>query len=103
MTYHLSRGVKKFLGGSLATARFFLGVDGGATRCRARLRDSSGRELGHGLGPAANIYIDFDDAMRVVRETIESVVAAGVARQEVALGLGLAGVSEDKAAEQVGA
>src|SRR5258705_1693669 len=101
MTYHLSRGVKKFLGGSLATARFFLGVDGGATRCRARLRDSSGRELGHSVGPAANIYIDFDAAMRVVRETIDSVIAAGAARQEIAVGLGLAGFSEDKEAERV--
>jgi glucosamine kinase len=85
----------------LATARFFLGVDGGATRCRARLRDSSGRELGHGVGPASNIYIDFDTAIRVVRETIDSVIAAGAARQEIAVGLGLAGFSEDKQAERV--
>jgi glucosamine kinase len=87
----------------LATARFFLGVDGGATRCRARLRDSSGRELGHSVGPASNIYIDFDAAMRVVRETINSVIAAGSARQEIAVGLGLAGFSEDKEAERVAA
>src|SRR5260370_36091640 len=103
MTYHLSRGVKKFLGGSLATARFFLGVDGGATRCRARLRDSSGRELGHGVGPAANIYVDFDAAMRVVRETVDSVIAAAAARQEIAVGLGLAGVSDEREAERVAA
>jgi glucosamine kinase len=87
----------------LATARFFLGVDGGATRCRARLRDSSGRELGHSVGPASNIYIDFDAAMRVVRETINSVIAAVSARQEIAVGLGLAGFSEDKEAERVAA
>jgi glucosamine kinase len=87
----------------LATARFFLGVDGGATRCRARLRDSSGRELGHSVGPASNIYIDFDAAMRVVLETINSVIAAGSARQEIAVGLGLAGFSEDKEAERVAA
>src|SRR5712675_463598 len=92
MTYHLSSGVKKFLGGPLATARFFLGVDGGATRCRARLRDSSGRELGHSVGPASNIYVDFDAAMRVVRETIDSVIGADTARQEIVVGLGLAGV-----------
>src|SRR5258708_28538924 len=103
MTYHLSRGVKKFLGGALAAARFFLGVDGGATRCRARLRDSSGRELRHCVGPASNIYIDFDAAMRVVRETINSAIAAGAARQEIAVGLGLAGVSEDREAERVAA
>lgn len=87
----------------MATARFFLGVDGGATRCRARLRNSSGRELGHSVGPASNIYIDFDAAMRVVRETINSVIAAVSARQEIAVGLGLAGFSEDKEAERVAA
>src|SRR5260370_39980549 len=103
MTYHLSSDVKKFLGGALAAARFFLGVDGGATRCRARLRDSSGRELRHCVGPASNIYIDFDAAMRVARERINSAIAAGAARQEIAVGLGLAGVSEDREAERVAA
>jgi glucosamine kinase len=87
----------------LATARFFLGVDGGATRCRARLRDGSGRELSHSVGPASNIYVDFDAAMQVVRETIDSVIAAGTARQEIVVGLGLAGFSEDKEAERVAA
>jgi glucosamine kinase len=87
----------------LTTARFFLGVDGGATRCRARLRDSSGRELGHGAGAASNIHIDFDAALRVVRETIDAVIAAGAARQEIAVGLGLAGISEDREAERVAA
>src|SRR5258707_15896966 len=103
MTYHLSRGVKKFLGGSLATARFFLGVDGGATRCRVRLRDTSGRELGHSVGPASNIYVDFDAAVRVVRETINSVIGADASRQEIAVGLGLAGFSEDKQVERIAA
>ena len=87
----------------MATARFFLGVDGGGTRCRARLRDSSGRELRHSVGPASNIYVDFDAAMRVVRETVDSVIAADTARQEIAVGIGLAGVSEAKEAEQVAA
>jgi glucosamine kinase len=87
----------------LTTARFFLGVDGGATRCRARLRDASGRELGHGAGPASNIYIDFEAAMRVVRETIISAIVPGASRQEIAVGLSLAGLSEDKEAERVAA
>ncbi len=88
----------------MATARFFLGVDGGATRCRARLRDASGRELGHHVGPASNIYVDFRAAMRVVAETVDSVIATtGAARQEIAVGLGLAGFSEDKEAERVAA
>lgn len=87
----------------MAKAQLFLGVDGGATRCRARLRDSSGRELGCGLGPASNIYLDFDEAMRVVRETIESAIVAGAARQEISVGLSLAGLSDDKEAERVAA
>jgi glucosamine kinase len=87
----------------LATVQLFLGVDGGATRCRARLRDSSGRELGRGLGPASNIYLDFEEAMRVVRETIEDAIAAGTARREIAVGLSLAGLSDEKEAERVAA
>ena len=87
----------------MATAGFFLGVDGGATRCRARLRDSSGRELRCGLGPASNIYLDFDETMRVVHEIIESAIAAGTAKREIAVGLGLAGLSDDKEAERVAA
>jgi glucosamine kinase len=87
----------------LATARFFLGVDGGATRCRVRLRDTSGRELGHSVGPASNIYVDFDAAMRVVRETINSVIATSASRQDIAVGLGLAGFSEDKEVERIAA
>jgi glucosamine kinase len=86
----------------LGTARLFLGVDGGATRCRARLRDSSGRELGYGVGPASNIYLDFDAAMRVVRETIDSVIGAH-ARQAIAVGLSLAGLSAAEEAERVAA
>lgn len=87
----------------MATARLFLGLDGGATRCRARLRNSSGRELGHGVGPASNIYIDFEAAMRVVRETIDSAIVPGAARETIAVGLSLAGLSEDKDAERVAA
>jgi glucosamine kinase len=85
----------------LATARFFLGVDGGATHCRARLRDASGRELGRGVGPASNIYVDFDGAMRVVRETIDVTIGAATARQEIAVGIGLAGLAEDEEAERI--
>ena len=38
-------------------------VDGGATRCRARLRDAAGAFLAEVEGPAANIYVDFDGAL----------------------------------------
>ena len=87
----------------MATVQFFLGVDGGATRCRARLRDSSGRELGHALGPASNIYLDFEEAMGVVRETIRAAIGAGPTQRDIAVGLSLAGLSAEAEAQRVAA
>ena len=37
----------------------YLGVDGGATRSRARLRDADGKLLAEATGTAANIHVDF--------------------------------------------
>lgn len=78
--------------------RLFLGVDGGGTRCRARIRDGSGRLIGEGVAGAAN-------ARRGARATMEAVVAAarealaagGVGADALArlhAGLGLAGVCQ---------
>jgi glucosamine kinase len=83
----------------------FLGVDGGATRCRVRLRDASGAALAEAQGPAANIYVDFDRALAVVRDlTAEALDKAGLApaqRETIALGLGLAGLSSKEEAARV--
>ena len=48
----------------------FIGVDGGATRCRARLRDPDGRVLAEAVGAAANIHVDFGAAVDVMRGLI---------------------------------
>jgi glucosamine kinase len=87
----------------LATVQFFLGVDGGGTRCRARLRDASGGEIGRAIGPASNIYLDFEEAMQVVRDTIEAAIAPGTAKGAIALGLSLAGISDAEEAKRVAA
>ena len=77
--------------------QYFLGIDGGATRCRARLRDSRGARVGQSVGPAANIYVDYPAALSVVRSVIsEALDQAGLASADsgrMALGLGLAGLS----------
>ena len=44
------------------TSAYFLGIDGGASRCRARIRDAAGRMLGEAIGGSSNIYQDFDGA-----------------------------------------
>ena len=88
-----------------AEARLFLGVDGGATRCRARLRDSEGRLLAEVEGPAANIYVDFDGAIANARAQIDGVCrSAGVEEARlgaIGLGLGLAGLSSREDAQRV--
>jgi glucosamine kinase len=90
----------------LATSgNYFLGMDGGATHCRARMRDSTGAAITERAGPAANIYVNFDAAMKVVRDLIVAVadeagIAAG-ARSRISLGLGLAGLQSSVEAERV--
>ena len=88
-----------------ASTDFFLGIDGGATRCRARLRDASGAVLGQAAGPAANIYVDYDSALAVVRRVIADTLAqAGLGLADcgrIALGLGLAGLSTGAEAARI--
>jgi len=76
----------------------FLGVDGGATRCRVRLRDENGRILASGEGPAANIYINRDTAFDAITATVAATLSqAGLAEDRlsrVSAGFGLAGVSQ---------
>ena len=91
----------------MSTAQFFIGVDGGATRCRARLRAASGRALAEETGPAANIYVDFDAGLGVIARTRRSGDRQGRARPEsrgeMALGVGLAGLSSAQDAARVAA
>jgi glucosamine kinase len=77
---------------------WYVGVDGGATRCRARLRDAAGAVLAEAAGDAANIHVDFASAVSVMRSVVwEALRKAGVGAGDsarVAVGLGLAGLSD---------
>ncbi len=77
-------------------APLFLGVDGGATRCRARLRDAEGTALAEAVGAAANIHVDFAAAVAAVRAVVDEVVQRGgdCDRGLIAMGLGLAGFKQ---------
>ncbi len=76
----------------------FLGVDGGATRCRARLRDGDGRALAEANGAAANIHVDFAAAVAAMRVVVDEALGkAGLGdgdRGRIAIGLGLAGFKQ---------
>jgi glucosamine kinase len=90
-----------------ADMRYFLGVDGGATRCRARLRDWSGVLLAQTIGPAANIYVDYSGAVEVVRQAVADAFHSAGLRMavagEAALGIGLAGLSTRDEAARISA
>jgi glucosamine kinase len=76
----------------------FLGVDGGGTRTRARLRDGSGRMLGEGSAGPGNARLGmpaFHEVMKACRQTLEE---AGLGESEfrrVKAGFGLAGTAQE--------
>ena len=82
----------------MTSAPLFLGVDGGATRCRARLRDADGRALAEANGAAANIHVDFAAAIAAMRAVVDEALGkAGLGdgdREPIAMGLGLAGFKQ---------
>ncbi len=79
-------------------AHWHIGVDGGATRCRARLRDGQGRAVAEAAGAAANIHVDFPGAIAVLRGIVDDVLSAGrlsaAERGRIAIGFGLAGLND---------
>lgn len=80
----------------MAKERYFIGVDGGGTRCRVRLEDSSGRLLGEGESGPANIARDLTMAKRsIIDATNQAVSRAGVNIElsQIVVGAGLAGAN----------
>lgn len=76
---------------------YFLGVDGGGTHCRARLRDGSGRLLGEATGGASNIFTDPEEAIanvdRVSRATFAEAGLDPALMGSTAACFGLAGAN----------
>lgn len=93
----------KCYGAGMAAAKsYFLGVDGGGSRCRARIRDHSGVMLGEAIGGASNIYQDFDGALAVIVSTAGAAAAkAGVKIDQLHAGMGLAGIVTSVGIEKI--
>ena len=73
---------------------FFLGIDGGGTSCRARIRDAAGVLRGQAQGGPANIHQDFDAALANILATARQAAAeAGIGVENLQAGLGLAGAT----------
>lgn len=81
---------------------YFLGVDGGGSRCRARIRHRDGTILGEAVGGASNIYQDFRGALATIAATAADAAAtAGVPVDLLHAGLGLAGIVTSVGAEKI--
>ena len=59
------------------TAGYFLGIDGGGTNCRARVRDAEGRLIGEAAGGPSNIATDPTEAIANIAAISEAAFANG--------------------------
>jgi glucosamine kinase len=77
----------------------YIGVDGGGTHCRARIRDAAGTLLGEGTGGPANARLGAAVAMAAVVEAGQAALAAAglteTAFGRCVAGLGMAGAVDD--------
>ncbi len=76
--------------------KFILGIDGGGSKCRARLVSSEGDLLGVGMAGSANPLEGVDHSINAIMKcTLEAVSAAGLSKailKQTSVGLGLAGI-----------
>ncbi len=84
--------------------QLFLGIDGGGTSCRARIRDDAGRVLGEATAGPGNARLG-DAAYREIMKAANGAIAkAGLTPAEVAAmhaGFGLAGTQQDEDRDQI--
>ncbi len=83
-------------------ATHFLGIDGGGSKCRARIRDRSGQQLGEAIGGASNIYQNFDGSIvNIIAAARQAAKSTGLDLSQLHAGLGLAGIVTSVGAERI--
>jgi glucosamine kinase len=89
----------------MTQVHYLIGVDGGGTGCRARVRDArDGALLGEGAAGPGNVRLGLDLAWSNIVAAIDgALAAAGMDRSvfsESAVGLGLAGIVDERGAAE---
>ena len=83
----------------------FLGLDGGGTKCRARLRDEQGNLLGEGSGGPSNIRLDpelvWGSILSACREALAQAGLDETDLKRVRAGMGAAGAGQASAVERL--
>jgi glucosamine kinase len=76
---------------------FFLGIDGGGTKCKARLEDAQGNLLAEAIAGPANAARNLTGSVEAVLEASEKVIAKanikGLSLNRIHAGIGLAGIN----------
>jgi glucosamine kinase len=87
------------------TDLLFLGIDGGGTKCRARLRNAQGDLLGEGTGGPSNIRLDPDLVWNSLLTACgEALSQAGLQESDLSrvhAGMGAAGAGQTSAVERL--
>jgi glucosamine kinase len=89
----------------MTQVHYLIGVDGGGTGCRARIRDArDGGLLGEGAAGPGNVRLGLDQAWSNIVAAIDGALAgAGMDRaafSKSAVGLGLAGIVDEQGADE---
>jgi glucosamine kinase len=83
----------------LVDGTLYVGVDGGGTHCRARIRDAAGRLIGEGQGGPANARLGAATAMGSVVQAAKAAAGSGgiaeSALSRAAVFMGLAGAIDE--------
>ncbi|AYG63147.1 N-acetylglucosamine kinase [Rhizobium jaguaris] len=91
------------MSGGADRARYFLGIDGGGTGCRARIEDADGTVLGQGLSGPATTRLGIDEAWasiaRAFGAAIEEASLSPSEVKRIHAGVGLAGIGRKGALE----
>lgn len=78
-------------------AKYFIGIDGGGTKCKARLEDENGILLAEGISGPANAFRDLTGTLASVLAASEQAVNAanidGLTLNQIHAGIGLAGIN----------
>ena len=80
------------------TGRLFIGVDGGGSKTRARLRDEAGNLLGEAVAGAGNARLGDAAFAEILKACRGAVIAAGLGETDLGrihAGFGLAGTQQD--------
>lgn len=80
---------------------YYVGIDGGGTSCRARIRDEDGQLIGEAKSGSANILLGVEVAMQsIINAIAEAAKQGGLSESDFAnmhLGLALAGAEQKSA------